>query len=142
MDSSKNIHSIMGFKAGTHLNGSITVPSTYTTSYQYYLVKFNYDNGNMTPGTPLLLPITGDGINAGGAEGKANLVYDENLNRYYLAGKKMYSGYGYMEIFLIIIYLSQKKHIYWLLTAVMEQNYGEKNSITATLVLMMKFIRL
>lgn len=96
MDSSKNIHSIMGFRAGTHLNGSITVPSTYTTSYQYYLVKFNYDNGNMTLSTPLLLPITGDGINAGGAEGKANLVYDESLNRYYLTGKKMYPGYGNM----------------------------------------------
>lgn len=96
MDSSKNIHSVMGFKAGTHLNGMITVPSSFTSSFQYYLVKFNYDNGNMTPSTPLLLPITGDGINAGGAEGKANLVYDESLNRYYLAGKRMYPGYGYM----------------------------------------------
>jgi hypothetical protein len=52
MDASKNIHAIMGFRAGTHLDGMITVPSTYTTSYQYYLVKFNYNNGNMTLATP------------------------------------------------------------------------------------------
>ena len=95
MDSSKNIHAIMGFRAGTHLNGLITVPSSYTSTYQYYLVKFNYSPGtgnvvNMTPqANPLLLPITGE-IIQGLTEGKVNLVYDENLNRYYLAGKRMY----------------------------------------------------
>ena len=94
MDSSKNIHAIMGFRAGTHLNGLITVPSTYTSTYQYYAVKFNYDNGNMTPTTPLLLPITGDAINIVGREGKANIVYDESLNRYYLAGKRMDPGFS------------------------------------------------
>ncbi|MGE8431086.1 T9SS type A sorting domain-containing protein [Chryseobacterium joostei] len=92
MDSSKNIHAILGFKAGTHLNGLITVPASYTSSYQYYLVKFNYDNGNMTPATPLLLPITGD-LSVGIADGKVNLMYDEGLNRYYLAGKRMYGDY-------------------------------------------------
>ncbi|HCM34381.1 T9SS type A sorting domain-containing protein [Chryseobacterium sp.] len=92
MDSSKNIHAILGFKAGTHLNGLITVPASYTSSYQYYLVKFNYDNGNMTPVTPLLLPITGD-LSVGIADGKVNLMYDEGLNRYYLAGKRMYGDY-------------------------------------------------
>ena len=44
----------------------------------------------MTPqANPLLLPITGE-IIQGLTEGKVNLVYDENLNRYYLAGKRMY----------------------------------------------------
>lgn len=99
MDASKNIHAIMGFRAGTHLDGMITVPSTYTTSYQYYLVKFNYNNGNMTLATPLLLPITG-GISTGGEDGKVNLLYDESLNRYYLAGRRMDGSYStYFEDF-------------------------------------------
>ncbi|KAB1230833.1 T9SS type A sorting domain-containing protein [Chryseobacterium viscerum] len=93
MDSSKNIHAVMGFKAGTHLDGLITVPSSYTSSFQYYLVKFNYNNGSMTPVAPLLLPITG-GLRAGGTDGKVNLLYDESLNRYYLAGKRMIGNYG------------------------------------------------
>ncbi|WNI38304.1 T9SS type A sorting domain-containing protein [Chryseobacterium sp. SG20098] len=94
MDSSKNIHAVMGFRAGTHLNGLITVPSTFTSTYQYYAVKFNYDNGNMTPATPLLLPITGDAINIVGREGKVNVIYDESLNRYYIAGKRMDPGFS------------------------------------------------
>lgn len=93
MDSSKNIHTILGFRKGTHLGGLITVPSTYTSSFQYYLVKFNYDNGNMTPTPPLLLPITGS-IGLGVKNGKSNLVYDEGLNRYYLAGNRVDSGSG------------------------------------------------
>ena len=88
MDSSKNIHSVMGFRAGTHLNGMITVPSTYTSDYKYYVVKFNYDNGNMTPSAALPLPMTG-GISTGVDDGKVNLLYDETLNRYYLAGRRM-----------------------------------------------------
>ncbi|MBF6610711.1 MAG: T9SS type A sorting domain-containing protein, partial [Chryseobacterium sp.] len=92
MDSSKNIHAILGFKAGSHLNGTITVPASFTDSYQYYLVKFAYDNGNMTPElNPLLLPVTGS-ITQGLGEGKVNLVFDEGLDRYYLAGKRMESG--------------------------------------------------
>ncbi|KPH11996.1 T9SS type A sorting domain-containing protein [Chryseobacterium sp. ERMR1:04] len=95
MDSSKNIHTILGFRAGTHLGGLITVPSTYTSSFQYYLVKFNYDynTGDMIPAAPLLLPITGD-LRVGAEDGKVNLVYDESLNRYYLAGKRMAGDYS------------------------------------------------
>ncbi|MEJ5049741.1 T9SS type A sorting domain-containing protein [Chryseobacterium culicis] len=94
MDSAKNIHAVMGFRAGTHLNGLITVPSTFTSTYQYYAVKFNYDGGNMTPVAPLLLPITGNAINIVGREGKVNVVYDEGLNRYYIAGKRMDPGFS------------------------------------------------
>ncbi len=96
MDSSKNIHAILGFKAGSHLNGTITVPASFTDSYQYYLVKFAYDNGNMTPElNPLVLPITGS-ITQGLGEGKVNLVFDEVLDMYYLAGKRMeYGNFSY-----------------------------------------------
>ena len=99
MDSSKNIHAILGFRAGTHLNGLITVPSSYASTYQYYLVKFNYTPNtgnviNMTPqANPLLLSITGD-ISQGVNEGKVNLVYDDVLNRYYLAGKRSWLNSG------------------------------------------------
>ncbi len=99
MDSSKNIHAVIGLMAGTHLNGLITVPSSYINTFQYYLVKFNYDNGNMTPTAPLLLPITG-GVGPGLSSGKVQLLYDETLNRYYLAGSTSstfqdYSSFSY-----------------------------------------------
>lgn len=97
MDSSKNIHTIIGLRAGTHLNGTVTVPSTYIWEYQYYLVKFNYDNGNMTMATPLLLPMTGGGA-IGMFNGKTNLIYDENLNRYYLEGNRL-NGSSVLENF-------------------------------------------
>ncbi|RTZ46067.1 hypothetical protein EJ377_16195 [Chryseobacterium arthrosphaerae] len=88
MDSSKNIHAVMGFRAGTHLDGMITVPSTYTSSYKYYLVKFSYNNGNMTPEP---IGASYDRRNKHrGDDGKVNLLYDESLNRYYLAGRRMY----------------------------------------------------
>lgn len=98
MDSNKNIHAILGFRAGTHLGGQITVPSAYTSSFQYYMVKFNYDNGNMTPSTPILLPITGN-ISLGLFNGKLNLLYDETLNRYYLAGTRRIGPGGPMTDF-------------------------------------------
>lgn len=90
MDSSKNIHLIIGLLAGTHLDGAVTVPSTFNTStpnsYQYYLVKYNYDNGNMTMApNPVLLPIIGS-LETGRQGGKIQMNYDVTLNRYYIAG--------------------------------------------------------
>lgn len=105
MDSNKNIHAILGFYKGTHLDGNITVPNSYdyditlgnnNVAPQYYLVKFNYNNGNMTVApNPMVLPITGD---FGGTfiDGQAKLLYDESLNRYYIAGRRMY-GIGSFE---------------------------------------------
>ncbi len=99
MDSAKNIHAILGFRAGTHLNGLITVPSNFTNSYQYYLVKFNYTLGtgntvNMTPqANPLLLPMTGS-LEAGLFNGQMFLLFDESLNRYYITGKREYGSSG------------------------------------------------
>ena len=99
MDSAKNIHAILGFRAGTHLNGLITVPSTYTSTSQYYLVKFNYtpstgNTVNMTPqANPLLLPMTGS-LEAGVFNGQMFLLFDETLNRYYITGKREYGSSG------------------------------------------------
>ncbi|MCD1116590.1 T9SS type A sorting domain-containing protein [Chryseobacterium turcicum] len=93
MDSAKNIHAILGFCAGTHLGGLINVPSTYTSSYQYFLVKFNYDGGNMTPASAVLLPITGF-VSAGMFNGHVNMLYDDTINQYYLAGKRRAGSYS------------------------------------------------
>ncbi len=97
IDSNKNIHAILGFKAGTHLNGLITVPSSFTSEFQYYLVKFNYDGGNMTPElNPILLPITGS-IRTG-LQGKVQMNYDETLNRYYIAGSTSFTFQDYVPL--------------------------------------------
>lgn len=88
MDSNHNIHAILGFEAGTHLDGLITVPTTFTTTLQYYLVKFTYNSvtGNMIPqANPILLDMTGNTF-AGTTGGKIQFLYDETQNRYYLAG--------------------------------------------------------
>lgn len=87
MDSSNNIHAILGFKVGTHLDGLITVPSSYTDTLQYYLVKFvfNSTTGTMTPTNPILLPVTGNFL-VGIFGGKVQFLFDESLNRYYIAG--------------------------------------------------------
>jgi hypothetical protein len=85
-------------EAGSHLNGLITVPASFTTSYQYYLVKFNYNNvtGDMVAQpNPLLLPIQGN-LGAGWDGGKVQFLYDETLNRYYLAGSTSVSFQDYL----------------------------------------------
>ncbi len=89
MDSNNNIHAILGFMEGTHLDGLITVPSNYPNPYKYYLVKFDYQNGTMIPQpNPLPLPITGTAISNGWRSGVVNLLYNETLGMYYLTGMR------------------------------------------------------
>ncbi|MEG0916053.1 MAG: T9SS type A sorting domain-containing protein [Myroides sp.] len=81
MDSQNKLHFIVGFAAGTHLDGLVTVPVTFTNyTYQYYLVKFNTATQQFDD--VLLLPMTGRLEQ----EGKMRFAYDENSNIYYLAG--------------------------------------------------------
>ena len=81
MDSQNKLHFIVGFANGTHLDGLVTVPSTFTNyTYQYYLVKFNTATQQFDD--VLLLPMTGQLEQ----EGKMRFAYDENSNIYYLAG--------------------------------------------------------
>ena len=68
----------MGFAGGTHLNGAITVPASFTNILKYYIVTYNA-NGQYISNTPLAL------------EGylllnTTEFRYDENLDRYYIAG--------------------------------------------------------
>ena len=97
MDSNKNIHAIIGFRAGSHLGGIINVPTSFTTEFQYYLVKFNYNLGNMTPqANPILLPLTGSVRT--GLQGKVQMNFDENLNRYYIAGSTSFTFQDYVPL--------------------------------------------
>ncbi|MBD8083623.1 T9SS type A sorting domain-containing protein [Chryseobacterium caseinilyticum] len=97
LDNANNIHAIIGFRAGTHLNGQITVPSSYTNDFQYYLVKFSYSNGDMVISpNPILLPVTGS-LRAEIGGGKIQMLYDEALNRYYIAGSRSSSVSSYLD---------------------------------------------
>ena len=88
IDSQDRLHFIVGLKKGTHLDGNVTVPAQYASDpsmgiqgdYQYYLGI--YDN-NLDYVNSMLLPI----------DGRLSIptirfAYDENLNRYYLAGMR------------------------------------------------------
>ncbi|MFT3796037.1 T9SS type A sorting domain-containing protein [Flavobacterium sp.] len=84
IDSQGILHTLIGFRAGTHLNGQVTVPGGFTNQFKYYIVKYDRD-GNLLSVLPLSL------------EGALNQFstdfrYDENLGRYYLAGFRNYGG--------------------------------------------------
>lgn len=84
LDSEGTLHALIGFYAGTHLNGQVTVPESFTNMYKYYIVKFDL-NGGFLNAQPLSL------------EGKllefcTDFRYDENLDRYYLAGFRNFGG--------------------------------------------------
>jgi len=78
VDSNGTVHTLMGFMAGTHLNGAITVPASFTSIYKYYIVTYNAQGvyqGNVP------LPVEGYLL-----ENNTEFRYDENLDRYYIAG--------------------------------------------------------
>lgn len=84
IDSNNIIHFITGLRPGTHLDNNVTVPNTIT-GLQYFLAK--YDT-NLNYVSSMLLPIAdGTGFN-GGYGPVTRFAYDENLNRYYLAGMR------------------------------------------------------
>ncbi|MBD8084513.1 T9SS type A sorting domain-containing protein [Chryseobacterium caseinilyticum] len=91
MDSQNNIHVIVGLLNGNHLNGMVTVPSSYNSSlnFQYYLVKYD-TNGNIV-GTPSLLPFSGTTTFK---VGYLSFMYDEVNSRYYVAGSRNTEGSG------------------------------------------------
>lgn len=78
IDSEGVLHALIGFAAGTHLNGQVVVPNTFNSSYKYYVVKYN-SSGDIIGATPLPL----DGILL---QQHTDFGYDENLERYYIAG--------------------------------------------------------
>ncbi|MBA5792683.1 T9SS type A sorting domain-containing protein [Flavobacterium sp. xlx-214] len=92
IDSKDNLHFIIGFLHGTHLNNTITVPTQYkydsTTAWgyvmKYYLVRYN-SAGQLLNSMPL--PIA-DGSMI--AEPSFTFKYDEPNNRYYIAGFRSY----------------------------------------------------
>lgn len=72
------VHILIGLAGGTHFNGTVTVPDTFTEYLNYYIAKYNA-SGNLLSVIPLEL------------EGylwdcNTDFRYDENLQRYYIAG--------------------------------------------------------
>jgi hypothetical protein len=84
IDSNDIIHQIVGLSEGTHLDGLVTITQV---NPQFFLVKYDTD-GNIL-GTPQELPIT-SGTGAGFNHDNTLFVYDEQLNRYYLAGQSAF----------------------------------------------------
>src|SRR5690606_23792948 len=77
IDSSNIIHQIVALQEGTHLDGLVTVEEG---ELKYFLVKYDTD-GNII-GTPQEVPMAGGRFNP-----QNNIfLYDEQLNRYYIAG--------------------------------------------------------
>src|SRR5690606_34531018 len=77
IDSNDIIHQIVALQEGTHLDGLVTLEEG---ELKYFLVKYDTD-GNIL-GTPEELPMTGGFIPQ-----YTLFEYDEQLNRYYLAGQ-------------------------------------------------------
>ena len=83
IDSKDTIHFITGVPSGTHLDNNVTVPNTIN-AYQFFLAK--YDT-NLNYLSSVLLPIA-DGTGFSNSTGTFRFTYDEDLNRYYIAGMR------------------------------------------------------
>jgi len=86
IDSQDQLHFVVGLQKGTHLDGNVTVPNNITT-YQYFVVKYD---ANLDYISSILLPIA-DGTGFPGVGPGQRFAYDENLNRYYMAGMRSYN---------------------------------------------------
>lgn len=92
IDSNDTIHFIAGLYYGTYLNGSITVPSQfvytphpfYTYKTQFHLIKCDT---NLNYVSNMVLPVEDS---TGFINRSTRFTYDENLNRYYVAGYRRF----------------------------------------------------
>lgn len=91
IDTNNILHMMVGYSKGTHLNNAITVPNTFTNTLQYYIIKFN-DEG-VLQGSPLLLNASGIFLDY-----HTHFRYDQNLNRYYIAGSRNNGGGTYLDL--------------------------------------------
>ena len=91
IDSNGILHLMVGYSKGTHLNGAITVPDTFSTTYQYYIVKFDAQ-GNLQ-GSPIVLPAAGTFLDY-----HTDFRYNENLNTYYIAGTRNNGGGTFLPL--------------------------------------------
>jgi hypothetical protein len=77
VDSEGILHTLIGFREGTHLNGQIIVPDI-EGSLKYYIVKYNAEGEILN-----ILPLS---IQGSFYLEYTDFRYDEILQRYYLAG--------------------------------------------------------
>nr|WP_322623359.1 T9SS type A sorting domain-containing protein [uncultured Flavobacterium sp.] len=84
IDEEDNLHVLVGFMRGTHLDGLVTVPDDYTNTVKFFIVKLNSDGEYLSVKS---LPMEGML-----EQSQTHFVYDENLHRYYIAGFRTYPG--------------------------------------------------
>lgn len=90
IDSEGSLHMLLGFLSGTHLDGMVEVSEEYTDTYKYYIVKFDGEGDIMAI---MEVPLEGSFL-----EAHTEFRYDENLNRYYLAGFRNYGSGAYLNL--------------------------------------------
>lgn len=84
VESNGTIHTLIGFAGGTHLNGEVTVSETFTTTFKYYIAKFNSDGELLN-----VLPLSLEGFLY---NQYTDFRYDPVLQRYYLSGMRNQGG--------------------------------------------------
>lgn len=75
------IHFITGLRSGFHLDNNVTVPTT-VTGFQYFITKYDTDLNYVSS---VVLPIA---AGTGFSNSPLRFAYDNNLNRYYVAGSR------------------------------------------------------
>lgn len=84
IDSEGNLHALIGFAAGTHLNGQVVVPDSFNNSYKYYIIRFNTDGEVLN-----VLPLTLEGVLL---NNRTSFRYDSASQQYWLAGMRNNGG--------------------------------------------------
>lgn len=84
IDNEGIIHALIGFAAGTHLNGQVVVPDTFNNSYRYHIVKFDTDGEVLN-----ILPLSLEGVVL---DNRTSFRYDSLLQRYYIGGMRNNGG--------------------------------------------------
>ncbi|WCM41945.1 T9SS type A sorting domain-containing protein [Flavobacterium sp. CBA20B-1] len=87
IDGDGKIHFIIGLINGTHLDGNVTVPSSFNTLYNYQYHLVTYDTyPNLDYNSSISLPIS----NSTGLSMKdTRFGYDSGTNTFYIAGERI-----------------------------------------------------
>ncbi|KOS06087.1 hypothetical protein AM493_08580 [Flavobacterium akiainvivens] len=86
VDTDGNLRVLVGLYRGTHLDGQVTVPDSFTNTTQFYIVKLSPEGE--------YLDVTELPMQGVLEMSQFCFNYDENLNRYYIAGFRTYPGYN------------------------------------------------
>ncbi len=94
VDNDGNLRLLAGFRHGTHLDGQVTVPDTFTENYKFFIIKMNPEGE--------YIGITDIPMEGMVHHSKLYFDYDSNLDRYYIGGFR--TEYGNNSILLPLSY--------------------------------------